>query len=74
MGRTHRVIALIVDGEPGDPSATPVFPTGAAIKIDADGKITDEREEPIAADVRPQGGQQAYRITEDGRRSAWPRP
>src|SRR4029077_19591647 len=24
-------------------------------KIDADGKITDEREEPIAADVRPQG-------------------
>ena len=54
MGRTHRVIALIVDGEPGDPKRD-CFPPALRFKIDADGKITDEREEPIAADVRPQG-------------------
>ena len=54
LGRTHRVIAIIVDGEPGGPQRD-CFPPAARFKLDANGKLTDEREEPIAADARPQG-------------------
>src|SRR3954454_23926646 len=54
MGRSDRVIPVIVDGEPGDP-ARECFPPALRFKLGPDGAFTDEREEPIAADARPQG-------------------
>jgi hypothetical protein len=54
LGRAERVIPVIVDGEPGDP-ACECFPRALRYRVDADGQITDEREEPIAADARAQG-------------------
>src|SRR6516165_5571758 len=54
LGRAERVIPVIVEGEPGDPTRE-CFPPALRFKIGADGQITDEREEPIAADARPQG-------------------
>jgi eukaryotic-like serine/threonine-protein kinase len=51
MGRAARVIAIIVDGEPGDPQRE-CFPPALRFKLGADGALTDEREEPIAADAR----------------------
>jgi tetratricopeptide (TPR) repeat protein len=54
MGRGGFVIPVIVDGEPGDPERD-CFPPALRFKIGEDGALTDEREEPIAADVRPQG-------------------
>ena len=54
LGRGDRVIPIIVDGEPGDPERE-CFPPALRFKIGADGALTDEHEEPIAADARPQG-------------------
>ena len=54
LGRGDRVIPIIVDGEPGDPERE-CFPPAVRFKVGADGTLTDEREEPIAADARPQG-------------------
>jgi tetratricopeptide (TPR) repeat protein len=54
LGRAARVIPVIVDGEPGD-RARECFPPALRCKVDADGEVTAEREEPIAADARPQG-------------------
>jgi tetratricopeptide (TPR) repeat protein len=59
MGREHRVFCLIVAGEPGasaDPRLARLecFPRALIHKLDADGQLTEERSEPIAADVRPQ--------------------
>jgi eukaryotic-like serine/threonine-protein kinase len=54
MDHPDRVIAIIVDGEPGDP-ARDCFPPALRFKVGADGTVTDEREEPIAADARPEG-------------------
>ena len=58
LGREDRIFALIVDGEPGT-SLIPgmeemeCFPRALIYKIGADGELTAERGEPIAADVRP---------------------
>jgi tetratricopeptide (TPR) repeat protein len=58
LGKSHRIFALIVDGEPGS-SANPAtadeecFPPALIYKMGADGQLTDEPTEPIAADVRP---------------------
>ena len=58
LGKAHRIFALIVDGEPGS-SANPAtadeecFPPALIFKMGADGQLTDEPTEPIAADVRP---------------------
>ncbi len=52
MGRAERVIALIVDGEPGD-AQRECFPPMLRFKVGPDGALTEEREEPIAADARP---------------------
>jgi hypothetical protein len=49
-----RVIPLIVDGEPGDPERE-CFPPALRFRLNAVGALTVEREEPIAADARPQG-------------------
>jgi tetratricopeptide (TPR) repeat protein len=54
LGRAERLIAIIVDGEPGD-AERECFPPALRFKIGADGAITEEREEPIAADARRQG-------------------
>jgi hypothetical protein len=54
LGRAALVINVIVDGEPGDPEHE-CFPPAVRFKVGADGAITEERENPIAADARPQG-------------------
>lgn len=57
MGREDRVLCLIVDGEPYA-SENPqwglaeCFPEPVRYKVDPDGNVTDEKTEPIAADVR----------------------
>ncbi len=52
LGREHRVFCLIVGGEPGDP-AQECFPNALIYRMGADGQLTEERSEPIAADARP---------------------
>ncbi len=54
IGRGDYVIPIIVDGEPGDPERE-CFPPALRFKIGPDGRLTDQHEEPIAADARPQG-------------------
>ena len=54
MGRANRVIPVIVAGEPGDPERE-CFPPAVRFKLNPDGTLSDEREEPIAADARRQG-------------------
>src|ERR1700677_5079737 len=49
-----RVIPVIVDGEPGDLQRE-CFPPAVRFKVGADAELTGEREEPLAADARPQG-------------------
>ncbi len=57
LGREHRIFALIVGGEPGS-SASPAtadqecFPNALIYKMGADGQLTTEKSEPIAADAR----------------------
>jgi hypothetical protein len=57
LGRTSRVHALILDGEPNASSPDEeCFPLALSHKVDAEGTIiADEPEEPIAADLRPEG-------------------
>jgi tetratricopeptide (TPR) repeat protein len=52
LGREHRIFALIVDGEPGAADQE-CFPEALRFRMGADGQITGERTEPIAADGRP---------------------
>ena len=58
MGRSDRILCLIVDGEPGA-SGNPAiagqecFPPSLIEEFDADGQPTGGRCEPIAADARP---------------------
>src|SRR5262249_31929326 len=54
MAGAERVIAIIVDGEPGDP-ARECFPAALRFKVGLDGALTDELEAPIAADARRHG-------------------
>jgi len=48
------VVPLIVDGKPGD-AELECFPAALRFKLDAEGKITDESVELLAADVREEG-------------------
>jgi len=52
LGREDRVFCLIVDGEPGADHAE-CFPPAVRFKMGADGVLSDEPAEPIAADARP---------------------
>jgi len=52
MGRSDRVIPVIVAGEPNDPDRE-CFPQALRFKVDSDGAVSNKREEPIAADARP---------------------
>jgi tetratricopeptide (TPR) repeat protein len=54
LGRGGNVIPIIVDGEPGE-GERDCFPPALRFRIGPDGALTDAREEPIAADARPQG-------------------
>jgi hypothetical protein len=65
LGREDDVLAVIVGGEPnasdkGDPAAE-CFPPSLRFRVLESGRLTEERVEPIAADLRPGG---------DGRRNA----
>ncbi len=58
LGRSDRVFALIVDGEPGASANAAqehleCFPPALIRVLGADGELGEERGEPIAADVRP---------------------
>jgi tetratricopeptide (TPR) repeat protein len=52
---TARVLALIASGNPGDAEAGECFPPALKFHVAADGSITDDPAEPIAADIRPGG-------------------
>ena len=58
LGRSHRIFALIIGGEPGaslDPATADeeCFPPALIYEMGDDGELTDVRSEPIAADARP---------------------
>jgi hypothetical protein len=53
-GRSEFVIPIVVDGAPGDP-ARECFPAALRFKVSAGGTLTQDREEPIAADAREEG-------------------
>ena len=62
MGRQGRILPVIVDGEPGDPERE-CFSKALRFKVDRDGVLTDQREEPLAADARPRGdGREGARL------------
>lgn len=52
LGRADRVLCLIVGGEPYSGGADESFPAAVRFKVAADGALTNDPEEPIAADVR----------------------
>lgn len=59
-GREGRILAIIVDGEPNatdrpDGGEEECFPQALRFAIGADGNMTEERTEPIAADARACG-------------------
>ena len=65
MGRQDRIFCVIVSGEPNAggkaDAATECFPQPLRFRVEADGQLTDERIEPLAADAREHG---------DGKRNA----
>lgn len=57
LGRAERVFCLIVDGEPGASDipgreAEECFAPALRYRLDANGELSDQRTEPIAADAR----------------------
>jgi tetratricopeptide (TPR) repeat protein len=54
-GGAERTIAVIVDGKPGDPKRE-CFPPALRFKVDADARLTDEREAPFTIDVQAESG------------------
>lgn len=57
MGGENRVLALIIDGEPNaddkpDSGLLECFPQALKYRVDANGQLSAERVEPIAADIR----------------------
>ena len=53
LGRSDRILCLIVDGEPYSGGDDEAFPAAVRFNLDADGQFSSEPAEPIAADVRP---------------------
>ncbi len=51
-GEAH-IFCLVVDGEPGSGDEQECFPPALRFRLSADGSLSDEPVEPIAADVRP---------------------
>lgn len=71
IGRSDRVLAAIIDGEPnaswdevrlraGVAPERECFPAALRHRVDAAGTLLDERAEPIAADFRFEDGTEAY--------------
>ena len=54
FGRSQFIIPVIVGGNPGE-GDDQCFPPALRFKVGADGALTSEREEPIAADARDSG-------------------
>ena len=54
FGRSQFIIPVIVGGDPGE-GDDQCFPPALRFKVGADGALTSEREEPIAADARDSG-------------------
>lgn len=54
LGREHRILPLIVAGRPGDPDED-CFPEALRFNRAADGSLTPDADEPLAADARPEG-------------------
>lgn len=54
FGGTERIIPVIVRGEP-DGRDSECFPPALRFKVDPNGRLTDQREEPLAADARTDG-------------------
>jgi hypothetical protein len=54
LGRGDRVFPIIVDGVPGDPQ-NDCFPDSLRRRIAPDGSLTNQIDEPIAADARDEG-------------------
>ena len=54
FGRSQFIIPVIVGGNPGE-GDDQCFPPALRFKVGADGALTAEREEPIAADARDSG-------------------
>ena len=54
IGGAERIIPVIIDGEPGDPERE-CFPPALVHRVDADGRITDQVEDRLAADARDSG-------------------
>lgn len=55
LGGTGRIIPVIVAGEPGGAAGQNCFPEALVRRVDADGRLTDDVDEPLAADARDQG-------------------
>lgn len=85
IGRSERILAAIVDGEPNasdhpgkTDAASECFPKALRFGVDAEGQLTAERTEPIAADFRLADGTEgwtspgAYRQAFDSRKDLAP--
>lgn len=63
LGRAQRVLALIVDGEPGAGTRglddRECFPPALCREVEADGRISERPVEPVAADLRTGKGTRA---------------
>ena len=72
-GRSKNIIALILSGEPqstANETEIQCFPKALRYAVNSDGEIlTDQPEEPIAADVRTEDGNEGYTSPEAYRRS-----
>jgi tetratricopeptide (TPR) repeat protein len=60
LGRGDRILALIIGGEPNasdklGETAEECFPEALRYKLGPDGELGQQREEPVAADLRPDG-------------------
>ncbi len=53
LGKADRVLALIVSGEPNSGDERECFPEALRFEVDAQGQLTGQPTEPIAADARP---------------------
>lgn len=52
MGKAHRIMGIIVDGEPNSGDERECFPPAMRFQCDAEGHLTSNPAEPIAADAR----------------------
>ena len=62
LSRSDRIIPVIIGGEPNDPERQ-CFPPSLRFKVRSDGSLTNQLDEPIAADARSSGdGREVARL------------